>query len=130
MGLMAQQRKRATFAAGSLLQKPPITSMSEHSFAVGDRVTLHGLQNAKELNGKKGEIKKYAADEERWAVKMDGSGDACKKVKPENLKPQDTVACVVIPPQGEICYKELLSVQLRDRVDAIRQIIQDPCGNT
>lgn len=53
-----------------------------------------------------------------------------QKVKPENLKPQDTVVCVVIPPQGEIYYKELPSLQLRDRVDAARQIIEDPCGNT
>jgi hypothetical protein len=91
--------------------------------AKGKRVILHGL-NTTALNGKKGEIIKLVED--RWAVRVDGAGKTLKTIKPENLKLQETVSVVVIPPRrGSIYYTDLPATDLREWVDATTALLED-----
>merc|ERR1719498_493083 len=60
------------------------------SFAVGDRVRLHGLRKT-ELNDCEGDILQFIEDASRYAVRLDDNkGDV--RVRPENLMPAATVS--------------------------------------
>jgi hypothetical protein len=122
LATMATSPVTATTAAATITATNTATE-----FNVGDRVTLHSLKTVS-LNGRKGEIRKYSSAEERWAVKLDtdteddDDGDGkhnnqttktttttplLKTVKAQNLKPQDSISLVVIPPKGAIFYKDV-----------------------
>jgi hypothetical protein len=96
--------------------------------AKGKRVILHGL-NTTALNGKKGEIIKLVED--RWAVRVDGEDKTLKTIKPENLKLQETVSVVVIPPhRGSIYYTDLPATDLQQWSDATKALLEDTrCNN-
>mmetsp|Transcript_19561 Transcript_19561/g.24662 ORF Transcript_19561/g.24662 Transcript_19561/m.24662 type:complete len:349 (+) Transcript_19561:45-1091(+) len=55
-------------------------------FTLGDTVSLQGLKT-KSLNGKRGKITSFVADEGRWEVQMDR--DWSVKVKPGNIKSEE-----------------------------------------
>jgi hypothetical protein len=72
------------------------TQSSEEGFdsiplTVGVAVVIHGLQGAKELNGRRGWVVKYLDDRARFSVKLKGE-DGTKAVKKANLKRLDHVA--------------------------------------
>uniref|UniRef100_A0A7S1VIR4 Uncharacterized protein n=1 Tax=Grammatophora oceanica TaxID=210454 RepID=A0A7S1VIR4_9STRA len=99
-----------------------------NSFLVGDRVSLHSLQT-QSLNGKKGTIAKFVKDEGRWAVKIDGVTGVPKKIKPSNLKHQDTIAVVVVPPTGDIRYEDVPVTSLEAYVQAKQAFLEDSRSN-
>jgi len=53
--------------------------------AVGDIVEVHGLQGAKELNGRRGRIVTFVGETQRFGVRLEGDDDT-KAVKPANLR--------------------------------------------
>lgn len=59
--------------------------MSDTTPKVKDRVTIHGLSKAPELNGKEGRIISYETESGRFVVKLTGD-DRRLKVKPGNLE--------------------------------------------
>ena len=82
--------------------------MKQNYLSKGNRVTLHSLKTIA-MNDKNGELMSFLKDEGRWAVKIDGFPNRkdWKKIKPQNLKIEDTVGVVVIPPEGDIYYTRL-----------------------
>lgn len=52
--------------------------------SIGDFVQIHGLQSAKDLNGRKGQIVVFKPETCRFGVRLEGE-DEPKAVKPENL---------------------------------------------
>lgn len=60
------------------------------SLIVGAPVRVHGLQGAKELNGRLGWIIKYLEDSARYSVKLKGE-EGTKAMKASNLKRLDNV---------------------------------------
>lgn len=59
--------------------------MSDGKVAVKDKVTIHGLSKAPELNGKEGRIVSYEPESGRFIVKLIND-DRTLKVKPGNLE--------------------------------------------
>jgi len=75
---------------------PPTTSLTQPALGVGVRVTVRELVGRPELNGHGGLITSWDDEKERFAVKLDGSGDtlllrrANLHVEPQAFTPPDT----------------------------------------
>lgn len=72
----------------------PIKSSEDDSdlnaLTIGSAVIIHGLQGARELNGRRGWLVKYSEDSSRFCVKLKGE-DGTKAIKAANLKRLDHV---------------------------------------
>jgi hypothetical protein len=80
--------------ASVLKQEQPIKSAEGDSdlssLILGAAVIIHGLQGARELNGRRGWLVKYSEDNSRFCVKLKGE-DGTKAIKASNLKRLDHV---------------------------------------
>merc|ERR1711957_267210 len=54
------------------------------ALTAGVFVQIHGLQGAKELNGRSGRLQMLDVASGRWQVEVEGAG--LKRLKPENLR--------------------------------------------
>lgn len=88
----------------------PAAPAGRGDISVGMRVVICGLQGRPELNGHKGEVAQWDAEEGKWKVRMDdGTG---KILKAQNLKP-----CEQLQPAAEQAAK--LEPGCRVRVSGI-----------
>eukprot|EP00930_Biecheleria_cincta_P005230 TRINITY_DN106150_c0_g1_i1.p1 TRINITY_DN106150_c0_g1~~TRINITY_DN106150_c0_g1_i1.p1 ORF type:complete len:288 (+),score=42.97 TRINITY_DN106150_c0_g1_i1:37-900(+) len=62
---------------------PIATDASERQLAVDDRVRLHSLQAARDMNGRFGRLKSFDPSDGRWLVRLEGDG-ADVRVKAAN----------------------------------------------
>ncbi|CAJ1435631.1 unnamed protein product [Effrenium voratum] len=62
--------------------------VDDDELQIGDTVEIHGLQGAKELNGRVGRIVAYVEETQRFGVKLD-DGSENKAVRPANLRRVD-----------------------------------------
>ena len=95
----------------------------------GVRVTLHSLKTT-EMNNKNGTVMKWVKEEGRWAIKIDDypTKTSWKKIKPQNLKRQDTIGVVVIPPDKDMYYQRLPITTLKDHTHAESALLEGTCG--
>mmetsp|Transcript_26033 Transcript_26033/g.82264 ORF Transcript_26033/g.82264 Transcript_26033/m.82264 type:complete len:595 (-) Transcript_26033:112-1896(-) len=88
--MVKKKRVEKPPAAGSAASESGCTG----ELAVGDVVEIHGLQGAKELNGRRGRIVAYVEETSRYGVRLEGDEDT-KAVKPSNLRrPEEALGSV------------------------------------
>ncbi|OLP96296.1 Protein-S-isoprenylcysteine O-methyltransferase [Symbiodinium microadriaticum] len=83
----------------------------DEDFQIGDEVEIHGLQGAKELNGRTGRIVAYVEETQRFGVKLDGELEN-KAVRPVNLRRLDE--------ENGASERALLEAQLAQVVEQLK----------
>mmetsp|Transcript_134969 Transcript_134969/g.319955 ORF Transcript_134969/g.319955 Transcript_134969/m.319955 type:complete len:607 (-) Transcript_134969:80-1900(-) len=83
----------------------------DEDFQIGDEVKIHGLQGAKELNGRTGRIVAYVEETQRFGVKLDGELEN-KAVRPVNLRRLDE--------ENGASERALLEAQLAQVVEQLK----------
>lgn len=98
-----------------------VTKGNNMMLKVGDVVEIHGLQGAKELNGRRGRVVKYVEETQRYGVKLEGEEET-KAVKPANLHKLDGVELKGPAGAGAtLSQRARLESDLADVVDRLKK---------
>eukprot|EP00931_Biecheleriopsis_adriatica_P116951 TRINITY_DN92528_c0_g1_i1.p1 TRINITY_DN92528_c0_g1~~TRINITY_DN92528_c0_g1_i1.p1 ORF type:complete len:634 (-),score=149.03 TRINITY_DN92528_c0_g1_i1:151-2031(-) len=73
---------------GTVKKKKGADSRIDDALHIGDEVEIHGLQGAKELNGRRGRLVSWVEETQRFGVRLEGELES-KAVKPMNLRKVD-----------------------------------------
>ena len=109
-----------TAEESAVAERAKITS-GEPMLQCGARAILNGLQSRPEINGQPVSLLQWVADAERWAVKLEGSGE-CMRVKPSSLLPP--------PPTAATVTQKVIYVNGRDKALMCVEFLKAVVGKT